>query len=57
MLVLESLEVGGARVGPLRVVSYESETRRSGFRDSWRDFLNHFRVTIGNAAASSSSLR
>jgi Aspartyl protease/Domain of unknown function (DUF4124) len=49
-VVLESLEVGGARVGPLRVLSYESEARRSGSQGLLgRDFLNHFRVTIDNA--------
>jgi len=42
--------VGGARVGPLPVVSYESETRRPGAQGLLgRDFLNHFRVTIDNA--------
>lgn len=50
VVILESLEVGGARVGPLRVVSYESETRRPGSQGLLgRDFLNHFRVTIDNA--------
>ena len=50
VVILESLEVGGARVGPLRVVSYESEPRRPGSQGLLgRDFLHHFRVTIDNA--------
>lgn len=45
----ESLEVGGARVSPLRVVSYQSETGRGTHGFLGRDFLDHFRVTIDNA--------
>jgi hypothetical protein len=49
VVTLESLEVGGARVGPLRVISHESETGRRAQGLLGRDFLNHFRVTIDNA--------
>ncbi len=50
VVILESVEVGGARVGPLRIVSYESETRHPGSQGLLgRDFLHHFRVTIDNA--------
>lgn len=48
LVTLESLEVGGARVGPLRVIAYESETGPSAQGLLGRDFLNHFRVTIDN---------
>ena len=49
VVVLESLEVGGARVGPLRVVSHDAEIGESPDGLLGRDFLNHFRVTIDNA--------
>ena len=49
VVILESLDVGGAHVGPLRVISHDT-----GFRDGsdgllGRDFLSHFRITIDNA--------
>jgi predicted aspartyl protease len=46
---LESLEVGGARVGPMRVVSHDAGLRPGSDGLLGRDFLNHFRVTIDNA--------
>jgi predicted aspartyl protease len=48
LVTLESLEVGGARVGPIRVISYAAETGPSTHGLLGRDFLNHFRVTIDN---------
>jgi predicted aspartyl protease len=46
---LESLEVGGARVGPLRVLSHDPQIGRGTEGLLGQDFLNHFRVTIDNA--------
>jgi hypothetical protein len=46
---LESLEVGGARVGPLRVFSHDAQLGSGAQGLLGRDFLNHFRVTIDNA--------
>jgi len=46
---LESLEVGGARVGPLRVLSHDAQMGGGAQGLLGRDFLNHFRVTIDNA--------
>jgi predicted aspartyl protease len=46
---LESLEVGGARVGPLRVTSHDAQMGRGAHGLLGRDFLNHFRVTVDNA--------
>ena len=48
VVALESLEVGGARVGPLRVVSHDAALRSGSDGLLGRDFLNHFRVTIDN---------
>jgi len=48
---VESLEVSGARVGPLLVVSHDTgfgSERGDGLLG--RDFLDHFTVTIDNAA-------
>lgn len=46
---LESLEVGGARVGPLPVLSHDPQMGGGSQGLLGRDFLNHFRVTIDNA--------
>ncbi len=46
---LESLEVGGARVGPLRVISHSADLRDGSDGLLGRDFLNYFRVKIDNA--------
>jgi predicted aspartyl protease len=46
---LESLEVGGARVGPLPVLSHDTQMGGGSQGLLGRDFLNHFRVTIDNA--------
>jgi predicted aspartyl protease len=46
---LESLEVGGARVGPLPVLSHDAQMGGGSQGLLGRDFLNHFRVTIDNA--------
>jgi len=46
---LESLDVGGARVGPLRVYSHDAQLGGGAEGLLGRDFLNHFRVTIDNA--------
>jgi len=46
---LESLEVGGARVGPLRVLAHDAQLGSGAQGLLGRDFLNHFRVTIDNA--------
>ena len=48
VVALESLEVGGARVGPLRVVSLDEGLRSGSDGLLGRDFLNHFRLTIDN---------
>ena len=48
LVALESLEVGGARVGPLRVVSHDAGLRSGTDGLLGRDFLNHFRLTIDN---------
>ena len=48
VVALESLEVGGARVGPLRVVSHDAGLRSGSDGLLGRDFLNHFRLTIDN---------
>lgn len=49
LVSLESVEVGGARVGPLRVFSHDSQLGRGAEGLLGRDFLEHFRVTIDNA--------
>ena len=49
LVILESVEVGGARVGPLRVFSHDAQLDRGAEGLLGRDFLNHFRVTIDNA--------
>lgn len=49
LVTLESLEVGGARVGPIRVISHASETGGGAHGLLGRDFLNYFRVTIDNS--------
>ena len=49
LVVLDSLEMGGARVAPMRVVSHDAEFERGVAGLLGRDFLNHFRVTIDNA--------
>ena len=46
---LESVEVGGARVGPLRVLSHDAQLGGGAQGLLGQDFLNHFRVTIDNA--------
>ncbi len=46
---LEKLEVGGARVGPLRIISHNADLSDGSDGLLGRDFLNHFRVTIDNA--------
>ena len=46
---LESLEVGGARVGPLPVLSHDAQMGGGSQGLLGRDFLNHFRVTIDSA--------
>jgi len=48
LVVLDSLEVGGARVAPMRVVSHDAEFERGVAGLLGRDFLNHFRVSIDN---------
>jgi len=46
---IASLEVGGARVGPLRILGHDTGERGSdGLLGN--DFLDHFTVTIDNAA-------
>ena len=47
-MTLESLQVGGARVGPLQVSSHDAQLGRDAQGLLGRDFLNHFRVTIDN---------
>lgn len=49
LVSLESLEVGGARVGPLRVLSHDVQMGGGAEGLLGRDFLDHFRVTIDNA--------
>jgi predicted aspartyl protease len=49
LVSLESVEVGGARVGPLRVFSHDAQLGRGAEGLLGRDFLDHFRVTIDNA--------
>lgn len=49
LVSLESVEVGKARVGPLRVVSHDSGLHAGSDGLLGRDFLSHFRVTIDNA--------
>jgi hypothetical protein len=49
LVSLESLEVGGARVGPLRVSAHDAQIGPGAQGLLGRDFLNHFRVTIDNA--------
>jgi hypothetical protein len=48
LVSLESLEVGGARVGPLRVYSHDAQLGGGAQGLLGRDFLSHFRVTIDN---------
>jgi predicted aspartyl protease len=49
LVSLESVEVGGARVGPLRVISHDAQLGGGAVGLLGQDFLNHFRVTIDNA--------
>jgi hypothetical protein len=49
VVTLESLEVSGARVSPLSIVSHDARLRPGSDGLLGRDFLNHFRVTIDNA--------
>jgi predicted aspartyl protease len=49
IVTLESVEVGGARVGPLRVLSHDIQLSDGRVGVLGMDFLNHFRVTIDNA--------
>jgi predicted aspartyl protease len=49
LVALESLEVGGARVGPLPVLSHDAQMGGGSQGLLGWDFLNHFRVTIDNA--------
>ena len=48
LVTLGSLEVGGARVAPLRVYSHDAQMGGDAHGLLGRDFLNHFRVTIDN---------
>ncbi len=41
--------MGGARVGPLRVLAHDAQMGGGSQGLLERDFLNHFRVTIDNA--------
>lgn len=47
-VTLDSLEVGGARVAPMRVVSHDVQIARGLDGLLGRDFLNYFRVSIDN---------
>jgi len=49
IVTLESLQVGGARVGPLSVASYDAHLGRGAQGLLGRDFLNYFRVSIDSA--------
>jgi len=49
LVTLESLEVGGARVGPLRVLSHDAQIGGGAEGLLGQDFLSHFRVTIDSA--------
>jgi hypothetical protein len=49
IVTLESVEVGGARVGPLRVLAHDPDLNSGADGLLGQDFLNHFRVTIDNA--------
>jgi predicted aspartyl protease len=49
IVTLESVEVGGARVGPLRVLAHDPAVDRDADGLLGQDFLKHFRVTIDNA--------
>jgi Aspartyl protease/Domain of unknown function (DUF4124) len=49
IVTLESLQVGGARVGPLRVASHDAQLGRGAQGLLGRDFLNYFRVSIDSA--------
>jgi predicted aspartyl protease len=49
LVSLGSVEVGGARVGPLRVPSHDAQMGVGAEGLLGQDFLNHFRVTIDNA--------
>jgi len=48
LVSLGSLEVGGARVAPLRVYSHDAQMGGGAQGLLGRDFLNYFRVTIDN---------
>ena len=48
-VTIESLEIGAAKVGPLRIVSHDSGSF-AGDGLLGRDFLDHFQVSIDNAA-------
>jgi predicted aspartyl protease len=49
LVSLESVEVGGARVAPLRVLSHDSQLGGVAQGLLGQDFLNHFRVIIDNS--------
>ena len=49
IVTLESLQVGGARVGPLQVASHDAQLGRGAQGLLGRDFLSYFRVSIDNA--------
>lgn len=49
LVTLESLDVAGARVGPLPVISHDAQLGHGVQGLLGRDFLGYFRVTIDNA--------
>lgn len=49
VVTLDSLEIGGARVAPMRVVSHQAELEQGMAGFLGRDFLSHFRVSIDHA--------
>jgi hypothetical protein len=48
-VTIQTLEIGAAKVGPLRIVSHDSGSF-AGDGLLGRDFLDHFQVSIDNAA-------
>lgn len=49
LVTLQSVEVGGARVGPLRVLAHDAQVGGGVEGLLGRDFLDHFRLTLDNA--------